>query len=271
MPTSKKDSGLPRASRSRPGEPFPPVIAPKRTQTVWYKRPKVQAAVAFAVIFLGILLFNIFKDLSESRNQRRLEVRSIEQFERKLQLFNAPLEGIYSAISSSPEQLIAGTLSVDDYRKQAEGWVAEFRKLYTGIKDTEVRQELDELVAAKGSFAQGAVILVDGTKSLLNAASVEGDARQAAITLGRNLLTHGGAVISMGERQMGELKNEFELNDPPVDLPAPIVPEEEAPPPVVTQTPVTPDPLASPPAVTDSAPSSVNPGADPSPAASPAP
>ena len=208
-----------------------PVVAPRRVNLAWYRRRNVQLGIAFAVIFLGVFLFNVVKDIREGSGDKRLQVRSIEQFERRLQLLNAPLAAVYQALQTSPDQFLAGSLSVDDYRTQAEGWVEEFRKLYTGIKDAEVREDLEPLVESRALFSQGAVVLLDAAKAHLQAASVEGDPRQELINLGRSLLIHGSAVINMGERQIQRVKNDFDLNDPPAELPAPVVPDEEAAPP----------------------------------------
>jgi len=224
-----------------------PVVAPRRVNLPWYKRPKVQLGIAFAVVFLGVFLFNVVKDIREGSDEKKLQVRSIEQFERRLQLLNAPLAAVYQALQTSPDQFLAGSLSLDDYRTQAEGWVEEFRKLYTGIREAEVREDLEPLVEAKALFSQGSVVLLDAAKAYLQAASVEGAPRQELIDLGRNLLSHGGAVVNMGEIQIQRVKNEFDLNDPPAELPAPVIPEEAAPPPQppATDTPAIPDPGAA--------------------------
>jgi hypothetical protein len=243
----KKDPASTRKPIKARGALPAPVVAPRRLNLPWYKRRNVQLGVAFAVIFLGVFLFNVVKDLREGSSDKRLQARSIEQFERKLQLLNAPLGAVYQAIQASPDQLLAGTLSVDEYRKQAEGWLEEFRKLYSGIKSAEVREDVESLLEAKALFTQGAVVLVDAAKAHLQAASLEGAAREESIKLGRNLLAHGSAVINMGERQIQKVKNEFDLNDPPAELPAPVIPEEEAPPPQppATETPTSPDAAAT--------------------------
>jgi hypothetical protein len=237
----KKDAASTRKPIKARGALPAPVVAPRRVSLPWYRRRNVQLGIAFGVIFLGVFLFNVVKDLREGSSDKKLQVRSIEQFERKLQLLNAPLAGVYQAIQTSPDQLLAGTLSVDDYRTQAEGWVEEFRKLYSGIKSAEVREDVEPLVESKALFSQGSVILLDSAKAHLQAASVEGAPRDELIKLGRNLLTHGSAVIGMGEREIQSVKNEFDLNDPPAEMPAPVVPEEDAPPPPpATETPENP-------------------------------
>ena len=264
----KKDPASTRKPIKARGALPAPVVAPRRTNLPWYKRRNVQLGIAFGVIFLGVFLFNVVKDLREGEGDERLQIRSIEQFERKLQLLNAPLGGVYEAMQTSPDQFLAGTLPVDDYRKQAEGWVEEFRKLYTGIKTAEIREDLEPLLEAKALFSQGSVLLLDAAKAHLSAASVEGPPRDESIKLGRNLLTHGSSVINMGERQIQKVKNDFDLNNPPVELPAPVIPEEEAQPPPapVPETPASPDAGAA-----TSAPTGVNPAttvpASPDPAA----
>jgi hypothetical protein len=225
-----------------------PVVAPKRVEVAWYKRRPVQLGIAFGVIFLAILAFNVIKDLREGSREEKLQVRSIQQFERKLQLLNAPLATVYQSLQSSTDQFLAGTLAAEEYRKQADGWVEEFRKLYVGIKETEVREGLDSLLEAKALFTQGAVVLLDGGKLFQQAPSLEGPAREASVNLGRNLLGHGGAIIGMGERRIQEVKNDFDLNESDAELPAPVIPEEElpAPPPTVPEPAATPDPAATP-------------------------
>ena len=260
----KKDSAPPRKTVKARGALPAPVVTPKRQEIPWYKRRTVQLGIAFAVVFIGVLAFNVIKDLREGARERRLDERSIEQFERQLTLLNAPLQGVYERIQTGVDQLTAGQLPPEEYRTQAEGWVGEFRTLYNGIKEAEVRQELEPLVESKALFTQGSVILVDAAKAYAQAGAVEGPARETALNLGRYLLNHGSAVIAMAEREIQRLKNERGLNDPEVAIPEPILPEEEPPPaqqpPVI---PPSPEPAATP---TGAA----SPGAPPSPPASPA-
>jgi hypothetical protein len=235
-----------------------PVTAPKRVEVTWYKRRQFQVAIVFGAIFLAVLAFNVIRDLREGSREEKLQVRSIQQFERKLQLLNAPLTEVYQSLQTSTEQFVAGTVAAEEYRRQADGWVEEFRKLYVGIKETEVRAGLDSLLEAKALFTQGAVVLLDGAKIFQQASSTEGPAREASISLGRNLLAHGGAIIGMGERRIQEAKNDFDLNDPPAELPEPVIPEEEAPVPAPTAL----DPGAVPPPAADpTAPATPAPGA----------
>lgn len=246
----KKERASTRKAVKARGALPAPVVTPRRVELPWYKRRNVQAGIAFGVVFLGVLAYNVIGDLMDSRRDRRLNVRSIEQFERQLQLLNAPLEGVYQSLETTTQQFVAGELAPEEYRGQAEGWVEQFRTLYTGIRDIEIREDLEPLAEAKAHFTQGAVILLDAAKVYLQAASAAGPERETAVGLGRNLLTHGAAVLAMGERTIQEVKNEFDLNDPEVEPQAPVIPEEDAPPPAPAQpeTPIVPDPAASPPA-----------------------
>lgn len=214
-----------------------PVTAPKRVHVPWYRKRPYQAGLAFLLILVVLFVYNIYSDLSDDRERKRLEVRSVEQFERKLQLLNAPLTEVFQSLQTAPDAFLQGALPQEEYSAQANGWLEEFRKLYTGIKEAQVPPELEGLVQAKALYAQGAVIYVDAAKVYIQATALTGEDRQAAIALGRNLLSHGGAVATEGERAFLTLKEELELNESELILPEPQIPEEQAPAPAAPPVP----------------------------------
>lgn len=275
----KKKPPPPRKTVKAKGAIPTPVVAPKRVVLPWYKKRGNQVGVAFLSLLLILFLVNVFSDLKDSREKKRLEVRAVEQFERKVSLLNAPLNAVFQSIQPTTDGLVAGTVPVEDYRKAADIWLQEFRKLYVGIKDSKVPSDLESLVEAKALYSQGALIYVDAAKVYIQAAAAAGPDREAALTLAENLLTHAGAVASMGEREFQRLKNDLELNDPVVELPEALIPEEEAPLPPAAPVPVDPAAPGAPvpgapgaPTVTTSpAAPAPGPAASPGPPTSPAP
>lgn len=266
---TKKAAPPPRKTIRARGAIPAPVVAPKRVLIPWYKKRGSQAGLAFLALLLVLFLVNVISDLSDSREKKRLEVRAVEQFERKVALLNAPLGAVFQSLKPATDALKAGTLPPEEYKKLAKGWVEEFRKLYTGIKGTKVPADLEGLLEAKALYAQGSLLLVDAAKILAQASGPE---RDAAFTLAQNLLSHAGAVTTMGEREFQRLKNELELNDPTVDLPEALIPEEEAPVPPAAPPVPPPDPAAPPAATGPVAPEGPSgPAASSSPASSPAP
>ncbi|MGQ0680591.1 MAG: hypothetical protein ACT4OM_13230 [Actinomycetota bacterium] len=212
-----------------------PVTAPKRVYLPWYRRLKVQVGASLALIFLLVLAYSLISNFREGRESRRLEVRAIEQFERRISLLNAPLEAVFQQIQAGPAALQSGALPADQFAAQANSWVEEFRKLFGGIKEADVRPGLDALAEAKGLYVQGAVIYIDAAKLFSQAATLGAAERDFQLALANNLLNHGAAVATTGERRFQALKNEYGLNDPPAILPEVILPEEDAPPPIAPE------------------------------------
>lgn len=272
----KKVTPTPRKTIKARGALPAPVVSPKRVVLPWYKKRGNQAGIAFLALLLTLFLFNVFSDLSDSREKKRLEVRAVKQFERKVSLLNAPLGAVFQSIKPATDGLVAGTVPVEEYRKAANVWLEEFRKLYTGIKGTKVPADLEGLVEARALYSQGALIYLDAAKVLIQAAAVPGAEREATKKLGESLLAHAEAVATMGEREFQRLKNRLELNDPVVRLPKAPIPEEEVPLPAAAPAPGNPAaPVpgvpASPMVTTSPAGSAAGPAAGTGPAISPAP
>lgn len=207
-----------------------PRVAPDRVSTVWYRRRAYQFVAAGILVVLIVVGVNIWLDQRQKSRARERDIRAIGQFERKLQLLQTPITTLVEAMNEAPTAFLAGTLPPDQYRAQAEGWVAEFQKVYQGLRSGALGSGLDELEEARGSYVQGSAIFVDAAKSLALAARF-GDAagREEAIKQGRNLFTHGSAVLDMGARQLQKLRLRFGLNEGQEDsqLPAVQLPDLE--------------------------------------------
>jgi hypothetical protein len=210
-----------------------PRMAPPRVTRAWYRRRGYQVVGAALILTLVGGGITIALNIRESSQTRAREVRAVRQFERKVQLLQTPVTNMFETMNQAPGEFLAGRLPPEEYRTQAETWVEEFRKLNTGLRSGSLGSSLETLEEARGLYVQGTVIYLDAAKILAMASRFSDTPdREEAIKQGRNLLSHGAAVLSMGERQIQKLKNRFGLNEqttgtPPQKIPVQL-PEEEA-------------------------------------------
>lgn len=198
----------------------------------WYRRRGYQVIggiVLLALIGLGVKLGLDFKERADTKKQN---IAAVRRFENKLQLLQAPMGDIFTAMNQAPKEFLAGTLSPEDFKEQTETWLTEMRKLDSGLRQREVPPNLPALVEARAFLVRGTVVYIDGIKSYQLAATLTDPAnRQQAVTLGDNTIAHGTSVFGMGQRTIEKLKKSYGLVKDdilgPVDLP----PEEAPPPP----------------------------------------
>jgi hypothetical protein len=184
--------------------------------------------MALAVLALLAFVVVSIMNARERAAARRQDVRSVEQFERKVADLNSKIEPVLQGLSQAPGAFLAGQLPVEEYRKQADSWVTTFRELNQGIKNTEADPDIEGLQEAKAHYVQGTMIYIDAAKMFVSAAAITDPAeREKATVLGRNTFLHGTYVYAFGDRDITKLKNEYELNDPPVEPQPPTLPEEE--------------------------------------------
>lgn len=228
---SKSKHPPPRKTVKAKGALPAPIIAPVREHVPWYKRPKSLAIVAALLVFLIGFGIKTGMDLAESADERERRTRTLGQFERRIQLLNAELPQVFEQISDSPGAYLAGALAEDEFQQQADAWVESFRELHQGIRNTEVPEDMERLIEAKGLFLYSALIYTDAAKTFALAPSIQQEgAREEALVLARNELIHGSAILSMAERRFVDAKNELGV-DERQDLPGVHLPDEEAPPP----------------------------------------
>lgn len=242
-----------------------PRVAPQRDTTPWHGKTKFRVLLGVVAVILIAIAVKLVMDARDRAAETRADVRAVEQFERKVQDLNLDIQPVYEALGQAPGAFLAGALPEAEFRNQANGWVESFRELNRGIRTLQIPSDIPALQEAKASYVQASTIYIDAAKIFATAPDISDPAaRERAAVLARNLFLHAAAVYGMGDRFMTELKNEYELNDPPADLPAPTTPEEEVP--VQPVAPEQQDPAAVAPS-TD-----VNPApaeASPAPAASP--
>lgn len=228
MPKSKQPP--PRKTVKAKGALPSPVTAPIREEIPWYKQRKNQAIIAVVVVFLTVFAVKTWMDLAEQADDRERRSRTLGQFERRIQLLNAELPEIFQQVSDSPGAYLAGSLPQEEFQQQADGWVESFRELQEGIRSTEVPEDMEKLIEAKGLFLQSALIYTDAAKTFALAPSIQDAAiREDTLVLARNELIHGSGVLAMAERRFVDAQNELGVNDPPADLPPVQFPEEESP------------------------------------------
>ncbi|HVL51747.1 MAG TPA: hypothetical protein VM754_09655 [Actinomycetota bacterium] len=205
-----------------------PRVAPERDTTPWYKKTKFRILIGLLALIVLAVVINIVLDARERGADRRRDARAIGQFERRVQDLNLNIEPVYEGLGQSPGAFLAGELPQSEFRAQAEGWVQNFRDLNQGMRNLEVPFHLEGLQEAKASYVQATTIYVDAAKIFLLAADIADlEAREEAAVLARNTFLHGVAVYGMGDRSLTRIKNEYDLNDPEAQLPAPSLPEEE--------------------------------------------
>lgn len=207
-----------------------PRVAPTRDTTPWFRKPKWMALMAVGALAVLLIAVNVIMDMRDRADQRDREVRAIGQFERRVVDLNIAIQPIYEELGQAPGAYLAGALSPEEYQEQTQRWVDSFRQLNMGIRNLEVPDNVTDLVQAKAHYVQATTIYVDAAKVFLLGASITEPAEaESATVLGRNLFLHGAAVYGMGDRDLIKLKNDYNLNDPAVDIPAPQMPEEEIP------------------------------------------
>lgn len=237
-----------------------PRVAPQRDTTPWYKKTRFRIALVILLLAAAAFGAKLVIDARARAEERRLDVRAIGQFERRVQDLNLEIQPVYEELAQAPGALLAGELPVEDYRTQAAGWVESFRRLNQGIRNVETPEDIEGLQEVKASYVQATTIYLDAAKMFLAAADMpDPEARTRATVLARNTFLHGAAVYGMGDRAMVRLQNEYDLNDPPSELPPPTTPEEEVP---LPPPPAAPDPAAGPgPAGVEPDPATVDPAA----------
>lgn len=221
-----------------------PRVAPQRDNTPWHGKTGVRIVMALVALALVAFIVNLIMDARERAADRRQEARAVEQFERTVVNLNTKSSAVYEQLSQVPGAFLAGALPVEEYRKATEGWVTSFRELNQGIRNLGTPEDFDRLTDAKAHYVQGTTIYIDAAKVFAAAAAITDPAeREKAAVLGRNLFLHATSVYAEGDRVVAEMKNEYEINDPPSPVPAPALPEEEVqlpPPPAAPQAPVGP-------------------------------
>lgn len=221
-----------------------PRVAPHRDTTPWHGKTAVRIVMALVALALIAFIVKSIMDARERAADRRQEARAVEQFERRVLDLNQKTSAIYEQLGQVPGAFLAGALPVEEYRKAAEGWVTSFRELNQGIRNLETPEQPEGLADAKAHYVQGTVIYLDAAKVFVSAAAIADPAeREKATVLARNLFLHGTSVYAEGDRSITEMKNDFELNDPPSPVPPANLPEEEVqlpPPPAAPAAPVGP-------------------------------
>jgi hypothetical protein len=235
MAKSNKQATQRRPIKARGALPTPRT-APIRVTRAWYKRPGYRLVGAALLILLVAGGVAIVLNIRESSRIRARDVKAVRQFDRKVQLLQTPATSIFESMNKAPAEFLTGAMPPDQYRSQAEGWIQEFRKLNTGLRSGALGSPLETLEEARALYVQGTMIYIDAAKTFALAGRFTSPSdREEAIKQGRNLLTHGAAVLGMGERQMQKLRNRFGLN-PETGMPEggpaqkiPVqLPEEEA-------------------------------------------
>lgn len=227
---AKSKQPAPRKPVKARGSLPAPKVAPERDTTPWYNKTKYRAIVAVVALLLLALIAKLVVDARADAQQRGVDIRAIEQFERRVTDLNLQVQPVYQSLGEAPGAFLAGMLPEEQYREVAEGWVEIFRTLNSGLRSTQAPERVEALHEAHGLYVQATTIYIDAAKMFLAAASIPDlEERENALVLARNTFLHASTVYAMGDRALTRVRNEYGLNQPPVPLPEPQLLEEEIP------------------------------------------
>lgn len=217
--------------RARGAVPVPKV-APKRVRRVWYKQRPIQAIGILVIVAFLAILVKAGLSFKDARDQRKDNLKAVEQFERAVELLQGPNAEIFTAINKAPQEFQSGAMSAADFKAQTDTWLATMRKLDEGLRKQKIPSGLPSFEEARALLVQGTMVYIDAVKSFQLAAGLTDPAqRDAAIAQGNSLKHHGDAVYGMGQRRLQRLKTSLG-GEGGEDLLGPVqLPNEEAPPP----------------------------------------
>jgi len=160
-------------------------------------------------IILIIAGFNISKSISRSSKEHADAVRAVQQFDRKVQDVQSPLSSVLSATTKTTADFAAGKLPKDEYLKQVDSWLAQFRSSDTDLRKRKIATTMPRLEEARAMFVDGVIVFIDAAKSFQLAGTAADPAiRDQAIKQGNNLISHGTTLVFTGQRILQELKQE---------------------------------------------------------------
>lgn len=217
--------------RARGAVPVPKV-APKRVRRAWYQQRPIQVIGALLIVAFVAILVKAGLDFKATRDQRKENLRAVEQFERAVQLLQGPNSEVFTAFNKAPGDFQAGAMSAADFKAQTDTWLETMRKLDQGLRKRQIPTGLPSLEEARALLVQGTMVYIDAVKSFELAAGLTDPAqRDAAIAQGNNLKHHADAVYAMGQRRLQRLKTSLGGKGGE-DLLGPVqLPNEQAPPP----------------------------------------
>ena len=209
-----------------------PKVAPKRNLKLWYQQRPVQVVAGLLVVLIVGLLVKAGLDWKDSRDQRKDNLRAVEQFERAVQLLQGPNQQVFEGINKAPGDFQSGALTAADFKTQTETWLKTMQEMDAGLRKRTIPASVPVLEEVRALLVDGTMVYIDAIKSFhLSSTLTDPAARDAAITQGNNLRHHADAVYGMGQRRLQKLKTSLG-GEGGEDLLGPIqLPSEEAPPP----------------------------------------
>ena len=213
-----------------------PRVAPKRVRRKWYQFREVQIFGAILVLVLIGVGLKVFSDIRKADKAHDQKVTAVKRFTNKVQLAQSGMQDVFSAMNQAPQDLKAGKMTAEEFKKQTDVWLTKLREL-----DGKLRQPVPasppQLQEAQAHFVDGTLVYIDAIKSFALAGSLtDTTLRDQAIQQANNLLSHGTHIYGLAQRiiaklqlSLGITKESKNSNNP---LTEPIqLPQEEAPPP----------------------------------------
>ena len=232
MARSSKSAPTRKPIKARGALPTPK-ISPKRVQRHWYNRRDFQIVAVVIFLVAAVLATRAVLEWREAQAERKAQVRQVKAFENKVQLLQSPMQEVFRAVNTAPNELQAGTLPPDEFTKQTEVWLEKFRELDLGLRERQVPPDFKSLLEIRAMLVQGTVVYIDAVKHFQAAAALSDPAiRAKAIKDAQSTFSHGTSVFGNGQRELAALKVRLgmEEHDPENPLLGPIVlPQEVVP------------------------------------------
>jgi type II secretory pathway pseudopilin PulG len=236
-----------------------PRVGHRPPRRAWYKNRQTQLIGALiGIILAGFAVYEV-KAWRDRTNAAKQERQAVEGFNRKMQEIQGTISTPYGEMLAVPEQFKNGQISVDDYRKKAQEWLAAFQRMASGYRSQNPPRSL---LDARARLVEAAVLWIDATRTFqLAAQATEPAVRDQAILLASRLANQADQIYTNGLKALAREQRRVGLDagsgsaeiDTPVILdedaggtpPAEPPPAEPAPAPTAPASPA-PSPAASP-------------------------
>lgn len=221
---SPKPKTTPSRPPVKPRQSLPaPRVAPKRVHLAWYQRRPVQ--VIGGLIVLGLLIFGVVRVFSfwHHHETTMKNKAGVKAFDSQFQSGLAPLQTVFSQISNSPQQFVAGTLTPATYATQTAQWLASIRALNNQLSAAKPPAVIQ---VVRGLLVQGNDLFVDGIKVLQLAGSTSDPTlRRNLVAQGSNVIFHATSVFKNAEVEEARVVQSYHLSSK-TPLPLPDAPSE---------------------------------------------
>jgi type II secretory pathway pseudopilin PulG len=205
-----------------------PRVGHRPHRRAWYKNRQVQVMGALiGVILIGFAVYQV-KTWRDRTNAAKEERQAVEAFNRKMQEIQGTISTPYGEMLATPEQFRNGQISVDDYRKKAQEWLAAFQRMATEYRSQNPPQSL---LDARARLVEAAVLWIDATRTFqLAAQTTEPAVRDQAILLASRLANQADQVYTNGLKALSREQRRVGLDagTDSAEIDTPVILDEDA-------------------------------------------